>query len=254
MKKEAARSTVAAVILAAGKGTRMQSDKAKVLVPVAGKPMILYVVETAVSIAGKDVVVVVGTQAEEVKALVSEYADVDFALQQNQLGTGHAAMCALSALGSHVEHVVLLCGDVPLITTETLQRLIQKHISRSATVTVLGAKIENPSGYGRLKQNPDGSLKSIVEEADASEEERKINTVNAGIYCVNKEFLESSLSRIGSDNAQNEIYLTDIVGIAAGSEKSAELMLCHDNNETCGINTKEDLEKVEAVIRRNEKP
>ncbi|MFO7930258.1 MAG: NTP transferase domain-containing protein [Thermodesulfobacteriota bacterium] len=254
MKENQPKPHVGVVILAAGKGTRMKSDNAKVLVPVAGRPMILYVVDAAVKTAGRDVVVVVGTQAEEVKALVSDHVNVYFAWQKNQLGTGHAAMCGLPSLGAHVDHVVLLCGDVPLITAETLERLIRSHTTRSPAVTVLGAEIENPSGYGRIKQNPDGTVDCIVEETDASEEEKKITTVNTGIYCVNRKFLESALYRIDTDNAQNEIYLTDIVGIAAETGETSELMLCLDSNEMCGINTSQDLEKVEAIIRKNEKP
>ncbi len=254
MKKNPVKENVAVIILAAGKGTRMNSDKAKVLHLVAGKPMILYVIDTAVRIAGKDVVVVIGTQAEEVRAVVSAHSDVNFTLQKRQLGTGHAARCAIPSLADHVEHVVILCGDVPLIRAETLDLLIENHIGRQPAVTVLGARMENPHGYGRLKQNQDGSVEAIVEEADASDEEREINTVNTGVYCVNRKFLEYALLQLDTDNAQNEMYLTDIVRIAAASNRKIELMLCRNSNEMRGINTRDDLERVEAIILGNEKP
>ncbi|MFW6052903.1 MAG: sugar phosphate nucleotidyltransferase [Desulfosalsimonas sp.] len=254
MTAESIEDRIAVIILAAGKGTRMKSQRAKVLHSVAGRPMILYVIDAAVHIAGGNVVVVIGTQAEEVRALVSDYADVEFAVQESQLGTGHAAMCAFPALAEHVDHVVVLCGDVPLITPETLDRLVQSHISSNPAITILGARIDDPSGYGRIKQKADGAVERIVEQADATDEEKKINTVNTGIYCINRKFLKTALSRIGSDNAQNEMYLTDIVGIAAESGKKIELMLCSDSREMIGINTREDLERVEAIILGNEKP
>ncbi|MBS3756890.1 MAG: NTP transferase domain-containing protein [Desulfobacterales bacterium] len=254
MNPDKTEGAVAVVILAAGKGTRMNSDKAKVLHPVAGRPMLLYVVDAATRIAGKEVVVVVGTQAETVRDVVAAHANVGFADQERQLGTGHAAICAMPALADHVRHVVFLCGDVPLITPDTLQRLIDTHVGQKLDVTILGARLENPAGYGRLKQKSDGTVASIVEEADASAAEKAINTVNTGIYCVARDFLEDALTRIRTDNAQAEMYLTDIVGIAAGDGKRVGLMLCADQNEMRGINSPADLEKVEAIIHRNEKP
>lgn len=254
MKTGGSESPVAVIILAAGKGTRMKSEKAKVLHSVAGRPMILYVVDTAARIAGKDVVVVTGTQSESVKDVVSSHARVSFVYQERQLGTGHAASCALPALKDHIEHVVVLCGDVPLITPETLNGLIDMHIGSQLDVTILGARLENPGGYGRLKINADGAVERIVEEADATEAEKSINTVNTGIYCVARNFLEYALKQINTNNAQAEMYLTDIVGIAADSGKSIGLMLCRDNNEMHGINNFDDLEKVETIIYGNEKP
>ncbi|MFP4194064.1 MAG: sugar phosphate nucleotidyltransferase [Desulfobacterales bacterium] len=254
MRAEPIENRVAVIILAAGKGSRMKSQRAKVLHSVAGRPMILYVIDAAVRIAGSNIVVVIGIQAEKVKALVSAHADVEFAVQERQLGTGHAALCALPAIEDHVEHVVVLCGDVPLIKSKTLDRLVRSHISRDPAVTVLGARLDDPSGYGRIKQKADCSVERIVEQADANEEEKKINTVNTGIYCINRRFLKNALGRIGTDNAQNEMYLTDIVGIAAKAGKKIELMLCGDTSEMWGINTRDDLEKVESIILENEKP
>lgn len=254
MNPESSKKPVAVIILAAGKGTRMKSEGAKVLLPVAGKPMILYVVEAASRIAGRDVVVVIGNRADEVRSIVSEHAEVDFAVQHEQLGTGHAAMCALPFIGEHVEHVVVLCGDVPLITAETIDKLIKSHVCSNSAVTVLGARLDEPSGYGRLKQNSAGAVEKIVEELDATEEEKKINIINTGVYCLKRRFLGAALSQVGTSNAQNEMYLTDVVGIAAEKGQKIGLMLCSDKNEICGINTTEELERVEALISGNEKP
>ena len=154
---------VAAIVLAAGKGTRMKSVKAKVLHPVAGRPMILHVVDAALGVAG-NIVVVVGTQADEVKSIVLSHATVDFALQAEQKGTGHAVLCAMPALPENADHVMILCGDVPLISRETLAMLVARHTGNGHDITVLAAKVKDPTGYGRLKQKADGNVACIVEE------------------------------------------------------------------------------------------
>lgn len=240
--------SIAVIILAAGKGTRMKSDTAKVLHCLAGRPMILYVVDTATRLAGDAVVVVVGTQAERVRSVVSAHARVEFALQERQLGTGHAVLCALPALPENAEHIVILCGDVPLISLETLRGMVRLHVNGEMDITVLGARVENPAGYGRLKKKADGTVERIVEEADATESEKAIKTVNAGTYCVSRKFLETALSQVQTDNAQSEMYLTDIVGIAASAGKKIGLLICPDNTEIYGINSCSDLEKVEALL------
>ena len=239
---------VTAVILAAGKGTRMNSGKAKVLHCLAGKPMINYVLDAACQISGNSVTVVVGTQAEEVEKVVSRHFPVRFARQARQLGTGHAVLCALPALPEDARHVLILCGDVPMITSHTLSRLVSQHTGEGNDLTVLGARIDDPTGYGRLRQRADGTVASIVEEADATAEEKGIRTVNAGIYCAERHFLTQALLQIQNHNAQSEMYLTDIVGIGARDQKRIGLLLCTDFLEISGINTQPDLQKVEALI------
>ncbi len=240
--------SVVIVILAAGKGTRMKSDKAKVLHHVSDRPMIMHVVNTAVEIAGKDIIIVIGCQAEKVREVVSAEADVIFALQKEQKGTGHAVKCALPGLPQNCRYVVILSGDVPLIRASTIRKLISDHVDQENDITVLGVSLENPFGYGRIISNSCGGVAKIVEEADANESEKTINTVNSGIYCVNKNFLENSLSKIRSNNNQNEIYLTDIVEIAHQLGKKIGLMICMDQREVMGVNTAQDLLNVEAVL------
>lgn len=246
---------IAVIILAAGKGTRMKSSTAKVLHCIRQKPMIQFVVDTAVRLAGSDVIVVVGTQASSVMRVVSnEYPMVRFALQENQLGTGHAVLCAIPELGKNIEHVLILCGDVPFLKTTTLASLVETHVGQNNTITIVGAQLENPYGYGRLVVNGQNRVCCIVEEADATADEKRIQMINTGIYCVNRNALEAMLIRITPNNAQNEMYLTDIVGIAAESGHQIGLIECSDTSEILGINTVADLEKAESVIMADEKP
>lgn len=239
---------IAAIVLAAGKGTRMKSNKAKVLHLLAGRPIILYVVETAVKVFGYDIVVVIGNQAEAVRRHVSESANLLFAYQENQLGTGHAVQCAMPSLPHYIENVVILCGDVPLITDQTLTSLVNTHLHAQYAVTLLGVNLEDPSGYGRVVTDNKGSVVRIVEDADATDSEKRISTINSGIYCVRRSFLERAITRLKSDNAQNEIYLTDIIEIATHFKEPVGMMLTEKDTELLGINTLEDLKQVEALL------
>ncbi|MBC2717833.1 MAG: NTP transferase domain-containing protein [Desulfobacteraceae bacterium] len=239
--------SVVIIILAAGKGTRMKSDKAKVLHSLSGRPMIMHVVETAVKVTGKEIIIVIGNQAEKVKEVVSASADVKFALQKEQKGTGHAVKCALPELSQDCDNVVILSGDVPLIKSSTIRDLIKDHVNHENDVTVLGVCLENPFGYGRIVENKSGGVEKIVEETDANEFEKKINTVNSGIYCVKRDFLEISLSELKSNNKQNEIYLTDIVEVANNYHKKIGVKSCEDQAEVMGINTPQDLLNIETM-------
>lgn len=236
------------IILAAGKGTRMKSDDAKVLHMLSGRPMILHVVETAVQVSGKKIVIVIGHQADKVKNVVAAQAEVKFALQEEQRGTGHAVQCGLSELSGNCKNVVILSGDVPLIKPLTIDDLIKNHMDNDYDITVLGVCLENPFGYGRIVENSCGEVEKIVEEADADEIQKSINTVNSGIYCVKREFLEISLKQIKSNNKQNEIYLTDIVEIARNHNKRIGLKICDDPAEVMGVNTLQDLLNVETML------
>jgi bifunctional UDP-N-acetylglucosamine pyrophosphorylase/glucosamine-1-phosphate N-acetyltransferase/UDP-N-acetylglucosamine pyrophosphorylase len=240
--------SVVIVILAAGKGTRMRSPKAKVLHQVHDRPMILYVLQTALEIAGNDIVVVVGNQAGTVKQVVSDVADVGFAFQEEQNGTGHAVLCAIHELPDHCEQVVILSGDVPLIQASTIRDLIADHIQQKNDITVLGVCLENPFGYGRIVRDPSGGVEKIVEETDANDRDKAINIVNSGIYCVDKNFLTLSLSQITPNNRQKEIYLTDVVGVAHQLGRKIGLMICNDHQEVMGINTPQDLMNIEAIL------
>ena len=240
---------IAIVILAAGLGTRMKSNKAKVLHKVCGKPMVKYVVETAGKIAGSNLVLVVGHQAEDVRQTVADLGTFRYAYQKEQLGTGHAVLCALPLIPDRCQQVVILYGDVPLIKAETLATLIRVHSDEKRDISILAVEFEDPSGYGRILLDESGRVRAIVEEADASSQQKRIKLINTGIYCVNKEFLLRAVPQIKPDNAQGEIYLTDIVGIAYNEKGHIGVTVGRDPFEVTGINTIEELERVERAMK-----
>ena len=240
----------AVIILAAGLGTRMKSDRAKVLHPVCGKPMISYVLETAKEINALDIVVVVGHQADEVMAACHELPNVKFAMQKQQLGTGHAVLCALPSLSRSVEQAVILCGDVPLLSVSTVTALIEDHMNHSRILSLLAVEVDSPTGYGRIKMDSQRKLSGIVEEKDASPDEKQIKLINAGIYCVNRDFLQTSLKKITPDNAQKELYLTDIIEIGYKAQQNIGVLVGDNNEEVMGINTIQDLNSVEALMEK----
>jgi UDP-N-acetylglucosamine diphosphorylase/glucosamine-1-phosphate N-acetyltransferase len=237
------------IILAAGLGTRMKSDKAKVLHEIMGVPMVLYVVETAQKAIGGKVILVVGHQAEQVREVVSAKMEVSYALQEKQLGTGHAALCAVPFLAEETEQVVILCGDVPLLTPETVCRLLSDHYLAGRDLTLLAVNLENPTGYGRILFDQDRNLLKIVEEADATVEEKTIKTINSGIYCMKKHFLCDALKKINTNNAQGELYLTDIIEIGYREKRVLGVMISTNVDETIGVNSREDLLNAEKMMQ-----
>lgn len=240
---------VAAIILAAGLGTRMKSDLAKVLHPILGRPMINYVLETACRIAADNVVVVVGHQAEEVKRVCSEVPGIGFALQEKQLGTGHAVQCAMPHLADNMEDILILCGDVPLLKAKTVKQLLDDHRDNKRVLSLLAVEVEQPRGYGRVIIDDHRNLSRIVEEADATADEKEVNLINSGIYCVDKTFLDVSLARITPDNAQGELYLTDIISIGYVNGQKIGVMIGDDELEVSGVNSIDDLAFVEQIFR-----
>ena len=240
----------AVIILAAGLGKRMQSDKAKVLHEILGKPMILHVVEAAFELAGDRIVVVVGHQAEAVRQIVSERFRVRFAVQERQIGTAHAVQCAVTFLHEDAGQVIVLCGDVPLVRPQTLKRFLEHHHAGGFDVSVLAVKIDRPKGYGRILRDAKGNLEAIVEEADATEDQKKIDVVNSGIYCVERGFLLNALRLIQPDNAQGEFYFTDIISIGRAGSRLVGAFLGDDFNEVLGVNTPEDLKRLETMMRK----
>jgi UDP-N-acetylglucosamine diphosphorylase/glucosamine-1-phosphate N-acetyltransferase len=243
-----ALNSTAIVVLAAGKGTRMKSDMAKVLHPLMGKPMIQYVVETAAKLVDNRIVVVVGHQAEAVRRCVEQTSGARFAEQQEQLGTGHAVQCAMSQLDASVETVVVLCGDVPLISHETLSAFVAGHHDNQRDISVLSVRLPDPTGYGRVITDAQGRFTGIVEEKDASDNQRNIDLVNSGIYCIGKQCLHDGLAKIRCDNAQGEYYLTDIVHIGHQAGWCIGTERCSKVDEVAGINTLEDLNRIEKVL------
>jgi UDP-N-acetylglucosamine diphosphorylase/glucosamine-1-phosphate N-acetyltransferase len=240
---------IAVIILAAGLGTRMKSNKAKVLHEVCGKPIVNYVVETASKIAGNDVVLVVGHQAHKVRETVSNLGTFRFAYQEAQLGTGHAVLCALPHLPVRCREVVILCGDVPLIKADTVNALIKSHTQKKRDISVLAVELEDPTGYGRILLDENRRVQAIVEESDATPEQKHIRLINTGIFCVHKGFLLRAVPQIRSDNAQGEIYFTDIVEIAYAEKKHIGVTVGDDPFEVTGINTIQELKSVERVIK-----
>ena len=243
------KTDAAVIILAAGMGTRMKSSKPKVLHEILGKPMVMYVVEVAKKIAGKNVVLVIGYQAEKVRKVISEKDDVLFAIQNEQLGTGHAVSCALPHIPSHVREVIILCGDVPLLSEKTLAGLFEDHVIAGRDISLLAVEIENPKGYGRILINEDNQLTGIVEEADATADQKRLKIINTGIYCIKKEILFDSLKHITSDNVKGEYYLTDIVKIGYQNKNSMGVLVGEDWKETVGVNTTQDLMTAENIMQ-----
>lgn len=238
------------VILAAGKGTRMKSDKAKVLHEISGKPMINFVVDAARKIVNDNVIVVVGHQKQIVEKVVSDNAKTLFAVQDEQRGTGHAVMCAMPHIAESINSVVVLCGDVPLISSDTISKFIDSHNKENAVATVLSVEVDTPYGYGRMIVDENGDVVKIVEESDADNEEKKIRFINSGIYCVQKEFLSDALNKITDDNSQGELYLTDIIGIAHDEGKKVSMYISDNNSEVIGVNTCEDLSAAQQLLNR----
>jgi len=244
------RNNVAVIILAAGMGTRMQSDKAKVLHEIANQPMIIYVVEAARKVAGANVIVVIGHQAQTVRVCLSGFDQLKFAHQDKQLGTAHAVLCALPHIPEHCEEVVILCGDVPLIEPETITGLIEDHLNAGRDISLLAVRLENPYGYGRVLLDENNLICGIIEEADATARQKKIKLINTGIYCINKRFLLKALPKIGSDNVQGELYLTDIMEIGYQEKKKMGVRVSTDCQQIIGVNTCQDLETVEEIMKK----
>lgn len=232
--------SVGAIVLSAGKGTRMKSSLAKVLHPVFHKPMVGHVVETLKSLTIEQLLVVVGHQREAVEAYLADYG-VGFVEQKEQLGTGHAVLVCQDDVDPAVDTLFILCGDTPLLSSRTLAAMLQTHVSRQATVTILTTNVANPTNYGRIVSDDQGGVARIVEEKDASDAIKAITEINAGVYCVDRDFLFSALGQVGTDNAQGEVYLTDIVAIATGKNLLVARHICPDNTEVLGVNSRREL-------------
>jgi len=237
---------LAVVIMAAGKGTRMKSELPKVLHRLHGRPMIAYVVQTALKIGGEPVVVIVGHGKEQVIAALEDQP-VRIAVQEPQLGTGHAVMCALPHLEDAEGCVLILSGDVPLIRSETLRRLVERHDTTDASATVLTAVAPDPYGYGRIIRNASGHLEAIIEEKDADDQTRKIAEINSGIYVFDVGDLRRILPLIQSDNVQQEYYLTDAVRLLTAEGKTVAALKGHFT-EVMGVNTVAELRNAEEQL------
>jgi bifunctional UDP-N-acetylglucosamine pyrophosphorylase / glucosamine-1-phosphate N-acetyltransferase len=236
------------VVLAAGKGTRMKSGLPKVLHTAAGLPLIEHVLRTADQVSPSSVVIVVGHGADAVRSALQFRPDLRFALQEPQLGTGHALLQAELALTGAAGTVVLLSGDVPLLRPATLRRLVDCHVATGAAATVLTAILDDPSGYGRIERQ-DGRIAAIVEHRDASPDQRAIREINSGIYAFDIAPLFDALRRIGSANAQGEYYLPDLVRIYRDRGLPVETVTLDDPVEILGVNSRKELAQVAQALR-----
>lgn len=241
------------LVMAAGLGTRMKSKRAKVLHELGGRPLIAHVVRTAQTLDPKTILVIVGHQAEEVEqAVLAEVGELaSFAIQAKQRGTGDAVESARRQLEDSGSLVLLLSGDVPLIRAETLRKLIEQHRATDAACTILAVRLENPTGYGRIIRDSSGRFEKIVEQKDASEEERKVREINSGIYCFESKDLFEALQRVEPKNQQGEYYLTDVAEILNSSGRKVEVFIHTEAREVSGVNTRAELAEFENLLRRN---
>ena len=239
---------LAHVILAAGKGTRMKSRLPKVLHPVLDKPMILYAVETALRVAPQPPVLVVGHGADQVQAVVGDRAR--YVVQEEQLGTGHAVLQARPLLEGNVDAVLVTYGDMPLLRAETLRHLVQEHVRTQATITMLTAVLDDPHGYGRILRDDAGYVVGIVEEADATPEQRAIRELNVGIYVFDASWLWQNLPLVQPSPVKGEYYLTDLVGMAVEQGRLVHALPVKDREEILGVNTRVHLAEVTRALQR----
>ena len=240
-------NNVMAIVMAAGKGTRMKSKKSKLVQKIYGKEVVKRAVENAEKAGIKDIVAVVGYMKEEVMAVLGD--SVKYAKQDEMLGTGHAVMQAKEYLRGKKGKVLVLNGDVPLIRPETLNKLIEKSIENKEYVTLLTAIYDNPTGYGRIVRDEGGNISAIVEEKDTTEEQKEIKEINAGIYCFDIEELLAALEKIQPNNAQGEYYLTDVIQIMNEKGLKTGAVIVEDNTEILGINDRIQLEMLTKVLQ-----
>jgi UDP-N-acetylglucosamine diphosphorylase/glucosamine-1-phosphate N-acetyltransferase len=242
------------VIMAAGKGKRMLNDDLpKVMHEVTGKPMVDHVVDLALKIGVPPVIVIVGFRREMVMEHLSGIygQSVTFAIQAEQLGTGHAVMQTEELLKGFDGDVLVLSGDVPLLTALTMQNLIDSHHSTGAAMTVLTAKVDDPTGYGRIIRLPDGSVDRIVEHKDATADEMAVDEINSGIYVFKRKELFDALRHITPENSQHEYYLTDVFGYFVHHGMRVSAVLAKHFDEIRGVNTVSQLKEAEAVLKSN---
>ena len=243
---------VKSIILAAGKGTRMKSDMPKVLHTIFEKTLLGYVIDAVnnTGIADENFVIV-GHQAERVEEYINKnYDNAKCVLQSPQLGTGHAVSMALPYLKNFDGEVIILCGDTPLITSETIKEFVEAHRNLKSDITVMSAIFENPTNYGRIIRNSNNTLNSIVEEKDATLEQKAVKEINAGIYCLNWAKIKPAFSQLKTNNAQGEYYLTDIIKWGNEQNLSVNAYTLKDNEEIYGINSKSNLAEATKLLNR----
>ena len=238
--------------MAAGLGTRMKSNRAKVLHELGGAPLIAHVVRAAQSLEPRSIITIIGHQAEEVEnAVLAEVGELaSFVVQEKQRGTGDAVESARGVLENSDSLVLVLSGDVPMIRVETLKKLIEHHNNTGAACSILSVRLENPTGYGRIVRDESGAFRKIVEQRDATEEERQVREINSGIYCFETKALFDALRKVEPKNDQGEYYLTDVAEIILASGRTVSVYVSSDPREVSGVNTRAELAEFENLIRR----
>lgn len=237
-----------AIILAAGQGKRMKSKLYKVLHPVCGKPMVGHVLDTVKKIECERSIVVVGHGADAVKSYLGTSAE--YVLQEQQLGTGHAVKQAGALLSQEEGTTIVICGDTPLVKEDTLQEMIELHTSQGAAATILTASMDRPQGYGRIIRDTDGgSVLRIVEQKDCTPDEDAVKEINTGTYCFDNAKLFAALEQVTNSNAQQEYYLTDVIGILVQAGEKVEGYQTSDHSESIGVNDRLALAEAEALMR-----
>lgn len=236
-----------AVVLAAGQGTRMKSKLYKVLHPVCGKPMVEHVVDEALKLSLSKLVTIVGHGAEEVKKQLGDKSE--YALQAKQLGTAHAVKQAQPFLADEKGVTIVICGDTPLLTAETMEQMLKEHTQREAKATILTAVAEDPTGYGRIIRSENGAVQKIVEHKDASEEERLVTEINTGTYCFDNEALFRAIDQVSNDNAQGEYYLPDVIEILKNEGETVAAYQTGNFQETLGVNDRVALSQAEQFMK-----
>jgi len=241
------------IILAAGKGTRMKSDKIKVLHPVAGKAIIKHVLNTLDGLNSK-IVNVIGHQKEVVQSELEDLDkykwDLNYVIQSEQLGTGHAVKQAESYFADYDGPVLILYGDTPLLRKKTIKEFVKKHQQSNSDLTVMTAIFDEPEGYGRIVKDEEGNLTAIVEEKDADVETRRIKEINSGVNCIDSSLLRDFMANMNNDNAQQEYYLTDIIEFAVKKDKKINTYIVQDSDEIIGINTRKQQAEAEKILRK----
>ncbi len=239
--------SLATVILAAGKGTRMKSDLPKVLHQINNRPMVHYVIDLARELHSEKTVLIIGHKREMVREACAGL-DVHFAVQEPQLGTGHAVQMTESYFNDYAGDVLVLSGDVPLLTFTTLEELVNMHRANGATATLLTSDLDDATGYGRVLRDGNGSVSKIVEHKDATEQERAIHEINVGIYIFKAQDLFRALKMIDNDNVQGEYYLPDVISIFISEHKKVFAVKTANFDETRGINNVEQLQEAETIL------
>ncbi|MBP5470865.1 MAG: NTP transferase domain-containing protein [Candidatus Riflebacteria bacterium] len=245
-------SELHALILAAGKGTRMKSELPKVVHPILGRPMVSYVIDAVKAVGCGKTILVTGYKSDVVKASLQDLNDgsIDYTEQTEQLGTGHAVQCYVKTATNRPKDLLVVCGDTPLISVETLNKMVEIHNTQKPAITMMTLIMNEPGNYGRIVRSKDGNVIAIREAKDSSEEELKIKEINLGVYLFDSDFLFNNIFNLKPNNKQKEYYLTDMIEIAAQQGKKVIAVIEKDESSTLGINSRQHLAQVSTILQK----